>query len=143
MFVVMTLPAMSRPAQNVTLESLESNSLEAISSSRVTMTLEALGTSMPTAALPGMGASMRMSVTARLSLMSSARLVMRLTLMPFSGKSSKRVTEGPQVTSVTTTLMPKLAKVCSSLSAVASRAALVLAPPVDLFFLSKVMGGKM
>lgn len=55
-----------------------------------------LGTSMPTAGLPGMGASIRTPAVARFKAMSSAKLVMRLTLMPAWGCSSYRVTDGPR-----------------------------------------------
>ena len=140
---VITLPAISRPAQKVTFDSLALNSLEEASSSKDTITLSLLGTSIPTAAFPGIGASIRISVTARFNLMSSARFVIRFTLTPTSGNNSYRVTVGPQVTSVTSTLIPKLRSVCSSLSAVSSNCALEFPLPVVFFFVSRDNGGNL
>ena len=75
------------------------------------------GTSMPTAGLPGMGASMRTPAVARFRAMSSARLVMRLTLIPAWGCSSYRVTDGPRQMSSIVVLTPKLSSVLTRMSA--------------------------
>ena len=105
------------------------------------MLFSLLGTSMPTADLPGIGASILMSAAARLSLMSSVRPTILLTLTPCSGSSSYLVTAGPQLMLVTVTPTPKLCRVCCSLMAVALYSSPENAPALLLPFLSRVVGG--
>jgi hypothetical protein len=52
---------------------------------------------------------MRTETAAKLSAMSSASAVMRLTLTPAAGESSKRVTVGPWAMPISRVEMPKLA----------------------------------
>ena len=57
------------------------------------------GISTPTAALPGIGASILTPVDAKLSAISSERVVILLILTPEAGCSSYLVTAGPRLIS--------------------------------------------
>ena len=94
------------------------NSLDSTSSLKYTLPASLLGTSIPIAALPGIGASILMSAAARLSLISSDKETILLTLTPCSGCNSYLVTVGPQLISVIVTLTPKVSSVSCNLCAV-------------------------
>ena len=81
----MQRPPLSLPTPKASREGFLRASWLSSTSRRGTTSTVSLGISMPTAALPGMGASMRMLGAAKLSAMSSASAVMRLTLMPGAG----------------------------------------------------------
>ena len=135
-------PPMSRPAANAIFDSVFLNSLDSISSLKYTAVDSLLGTSIPTADFPGIGASIRISAAARLSLISSTRFNILLTLTPGSRAISNLVTAGPQVASVTCASTPKLTSVCCSLSAVSLSVALE-SPPFLVGLLSKFKGGNL
>ncbi len=76
---------------------------------------------MPITDLPGITSTTRTLITARERARSFARFVMRLTLMPGAGCTSKRVITGPGRTSITSTSMPKSWSFISSRRESASR----------------------
>ena len=111
-------PAISLPTPNDIADWLSLNSLDSTSSLKYTLPASLLGTSIPIAALPGIGASILMSAAARLSLISSDKETILLTLTPCSGCNSYLVTVGPQLISVIVTLTPKVSSVSCNLCAV-------------------------
>ncbi|CCY68717.1 unknown [Eubacterium sp. CAG:161] len=136
-----TLPAISLPAGNASFDLCSLNSFEFKSSFKYTGSLPSFGISIPTAAFPGIGASIRMSAAAIFNFMSSARPVIRLTLVPISGCNSYLVTDGPLLTFVTSTLTPKFAKTCFSLLAVCIRDAFVIPLLLPGLSLRRLYGG--
>ncbi len=116
--VTTTWPPISFPTAKDKLEEAFLKSSDSKISLKYTVVFSLLGTSIPTADLPGIGASIRISAAAKLSLISSDSPTILLTLTPCSGRSSYRVTEGPQLILVTVTPTPKFFKVCWSLIAV-------------------------
>ena len=113
---IIVFPAISLPTPNDIADWLSLNSLDSTSSLKYTLPASLLGTSIPIAALPGIGASILMS--ARLSLISSDKETILLTLTPCSGCNSYLVTVGPQLISVIVTLTPKVSSVSCNLCAV-------------------------
>ena len=107
MLPTMQLPPMSLPTAKATLEGWSRNSLESMTSWMWTGLTSLLGTSMPTVEiLSGIGA-MRTPVAPRARAMSSARLVILLSLTPCSNSISYRVTEGPRTTLTMRASTPK------------------------------------
>ena len=108
----MTLrPPMSRPRAKAVPDLWSVNSRDSITSRISTGVTCLLGTSMPTTEiLSGMGA-MRTPEAPRARAMSSARLVILLSLTPWSSTNSYRVTEGPWTTSPAVASTPKLTRV--------------------------------
>ena len=92
------LPEMSFPTTNEILDLAFSNSSDSRRSLISTDDGLSFSTSMPTAALPGIGASILIDFALRLSAISSASLVILLTLTPVAGWTSYLVTEAPCVT---------------------------------------------
>ena len=95
--VVITCPLISIPTANDILDFAFLKFSDSTNSLNVTTDISLLGTSIPIAAFPGIGASILISAAARLSLISSARLSILLTLTPCSGCISNLVTAGPQL----------------------------------------------
>ena len=141
MSVTTTCPPISLPTAKARRDLWFLNDSASSKSLRYTMLFSLLGTSIPTADLPGMGASIRISAAARLSLISSVSPTILLTFTPCSGKSSYRVTAGPQLIFVTVTPTPKLWRVCCSLMAVALYSSPEKEPAFLAPFLSRLVGG--
>ena len=139
---IIVFPAISLPTPNDIADWLSLNSLDSTSSLKYTLPASLLGTSIPIAALPGIGASILISAAARLSLISSDKDTILLTLTPCSGCNSYLVTVGPQLISVIVTLTPNVSRVSCNLCAVI----LYSAFPPDAapgFFFNKLTGGNL
>ena len=141
MSVTTACPPMSLPTAKASFARLSVNCGLSNRSLRYTVLFSLFGTSIPTTDLPGTGASMRMSAAARESLMSSARPTIRLTLTPWAGSSSYRVTTGPQDMLFTVTSTPKLRSVCCSFIAVCRYSSWEPASGFTLPFSSRSTGG--
>ena len=136
-----TLPPISLPIETVILLFDAAKVDDSIISRTPTVALALFGTSIPTAALFGIGASIRTPAVARLSAISSARLVILLIFTPAFGCSSYRVTVGPRLTSTIRVSTPKLCNVStSSFDVVSSSFATSLLVEL-LMALSKLIGG--